>query len=96
MTKTQNRIHTIAQAILSLLIVYIVWLWLDDENRDPVWLLSPLCVLVSVLALSLYYKYRNRRTMKIAPGFLGYSAGAVIVSVPLISGVIVFLYLFIQ
>ena len=46
--------------------------------------------------LSVFYKYGNKHVEKKAPGILGHPVGAFVAGVPLISGIIVFLYVFFQ
>lgn len=93
LSKGQKIFHDVLEIIILLVIPLIVWAWLHSRDRESIFLLSPLMLLLSILAFSIFWRWKTKALEMRVPGIFGDNAVIVFVGIPFIGSVFVSIYL---
>ncbi len=91
LTKTQRAIHSVSQAILASLTIIVLIRWYLSSDKGAFSLITPLYILVPLLALSVFFS-RGKNVEKKLPGILGTTYGFLFIIVPMVWGIFVLGY----
>lgn len=96
LSSAQKRMHEILQIVILLLLGYAIWVWSGSDDKQDIFLLSPLFILTPLLALSAVFRWGHKYSGTRLPGIFGNEYVFLLVGIPFVTAVVVSLYYLLQ
>lgn len=82
LSSAQKRTHEILQAIFVLLIFYVIWAWSGSSDKESIFLISPMFIMLPILALSIAFRWGYQLMNMRLPGVFGSNIVFLLAGIP--------------